>query len=214
VGGCARPLGAVSEPYPRAIVSDLSRDPNHGREPAPENVPWTYRCKRCHKPYRQDGRGGFKPPSGYCPGMKVGAPKSSGRPKSVSDRKDKKRSSSLTGERLEFGKVCDWIRDQPCALADHLDHKCRFYGDRTTIEPAHLSARGLGYGDWVLLDGKIVLNVLPLCPRAHDELDGQLVGHGGRSQFEREYAVDPRFLVRQLQKSCPVNPPEHYQLKA
>jgi hypothetical protein len=57
----------------------------------------------------------------------------------------------------DFGELAEFVRGLPCAVAG-----CK----RTPSEPAHVVSRGAGGHAWVMLDGKPVGNIAPLC-RAH-----------------------------------------------
>lgn len=134
----------------------------------------------------------------------------------VSPDRDRKRSSSVTGERLVFGPVCDWIRTQSCWLTAQVGsvHRCRKRpGRRELIEVCHLKGRGMGSGrhDWIVVDGVVRLNVLPGCMIAHDALDN----HRGTEHLSAEEVRDTALAERdRLEEECPVPIPEHYKLKA
>lgn len=133
-------------------------------------------------------------------------------PAPVSDRREEKRSSSVTGERLVFQpQLMDWITGRPCFLSGWRGHRCEGRPGRASIEPAHLENRGRGYTDWIVTAGSILLNVCPACPAAHDWLDGQeRPPEGvGRSELEEMAAM----WVAQHTTECPVEVPEHYRLK-
>jgi hypothetical protein len=65
------------------------------------------------------------------------------------------------------------VREMDCLIADR--HMCVFWPDRPNVEPAHLKTVGSGGND--------VGNVVPLCPRAHDEQEGHT------EEFEARYGI-------------------------
>lgn len=136
---------------------------------------------------------------------------SSSGPAPVSDRRSEKRSSSVTGEKLQMGPVCDWIRKQRCFLARDNRHTCEKRPGRAAIETCHLDRRGKGFDDWRVIEGEVRLRVAPGCPPAHDALDE----HRDLDGIPHEL-IEARAEVEavRLQKESPVDPPEHYQLKA
>lgn len=134
-------------------------------------------------------------------------------PSPVSDRKTEKRSSSVTGELLVNTEACGWVvRQGRCYLARApFDHTCSGAPGRADIEPAHVEPRIRGYGDWIVREGEVELNVVGACPRAHDLLDGQINDGPGWRQFYRDMARDE---AARLTGECPIEPPEHYRMKA
>lgn len=181
-------------------------------EDADPPVPYPIRCQVC----------GFRLPSGddplpLCPGdpdERSGLQRKQ-RLRDVSPDKDRKRSSSVTGETLVFGPICDWARGRDCWFADRADHSCEFYPGRRYVEPAHVMSRGGGGRDWrfAVIDGdqRLVSNVVPLCPLLHDLLDGD-VGGGGREDFERRFDCDLDEICLVIAEESGVEPPEHYKL--
>lgn len=181
----------------------LLRDTEHR---FPEEPPQDHamECERCG--FVLPAWGEAKP---YCPGMRQSRLESRSELRPVSPRRGRRRSSSVTGERIQYGEVCAWVRSLECIVARHPAHECR-----GGVQPHHLDRVGKGYGDWRVIDGRVVLRVVPACDAAHEELDGRLPNHDGVLQFEREYGIDPEGYAMAIQERCPVDPPEHYQLKA
>ena len=66
----------------------------------------------------------------------------------------------------------EWIRGQPCILAEHPGHRC--IGG---VEACHFPSRGSGGDD---------RSVYPGCRAAHDE------EHHGAESFQKKYAIDLR----------------------
>lgn len=173
-------------------------------------------CTTCHTEWRE----GFEaPPPWPCKRSPVDDGKPPQRKKglpSVSDRRDEKRSSPVTGEKLVNTEACGWVvRQGRCYLARApFDHSCSRAPDRDPIEPAHVKPRIRGYDDWIVREGEVLLNVVGACPEAHDLLDGQIrQDHDDRAwrQFYRDMATDE---AARLTGECPIEPPEHYRLKA
>lgn len=137
-------------------------------------------------------------------------------PSPVSDRKTEKRSSSVTGELLVFGPVCDWLRIQSCYLTAQVGsvHTCQKRpGRRELIEVCHLKSRGMGGArhDWILVNGVVRLNAIPGCMVGHDALDN----HRGTELLSAEEVREAALAERdRLQEECPVPVPEHYRMAA
>lgn len=73
-----------------------------------------------------------------------------------------------------------WIRGHLCTINRGIlyppNERCGYFGDRQRIEAAHLKTRGAGGYDRD--------NVIPLCPKHHDEQEGKTAA------FEAKYGVD------------------------
>lgn len=129
-------------------------------------------------------------------------------------RREERRRSSVTGEKLQMGPACDWVRRRRCVLSGRVSLDGRRHECTGPVQACHLRPRGRGYGDWVVEDGEVLLAVLPGCPWAHDRIDGRVPGHGGRTEFEETWGVDLWDEAARLQRRCPLDPPEHYRMKA
>jgi hypothetical protein len=81
-------------------------------------------------------------------------------------------------------KFLAFVRRLPCLIACRPPHVCRRYEGRQAVEPAHIKTRGSGGDD--------LGNVVPLCPRAHDEQEGRTAA------FERRYGVNLREAAQQI----------------
>lgn len=84
--------------------------------------------------------------------------------------------------RKTFGKVedrayRDWIRMLPCLVFEKVPGaSCSFWSvSRPGVEVAHVRTRGAGGADRG--------NLVPLCPKHHDEQEGDTAG------FERTYGL-------------------------
>jgi len=180
-------------------------------------VPYPIECEDC----------GFRLPSDteplpLCPGRREGRarlsrsspPRRRARLKAVSDERDRKRSSSVTGEKLVFGAVCGWIRDQHhrrCFLEQDHRHRCVSYPGRSAVESCHLDRRARGGRDWSVIDGEVSLRVVPGCPAAHDALDEYRECDGIPHEMIEARA---EATAAWLQDRYPGDPPEHVQMCA
>lgn len=96
-------------------------------------------------------------PRGYMPGSTFRYPKKEMRRFNPDKRERRQSEGKVMGDHHE------WIKRQPCELADHPAHRCGFYPpERPVIEGHHLKTRGSG--------GQDRDNEIPCCPVAHDEL--------------------------------------------
>lgn len=134
-------------------------------------------------------------------------------PRSVSPDRDRKRSSSVTGETLVMiPELVEWMHGEPCFLEGFKGHACETRPDREGMEVCHLENRGRGHGDWIVVDGEVLLNVAAGCALAHDLLDGR---ESCRGELERSEVEEmAAFWAVEATDRCPVEPPEHYRLQA
>lgn len=97
-------------------------------------------------------------------------------------RRTKNRGRSRFPKRREAGLVA-WIREQVCAVASRAGRgECgSHFLNRRPTEPAHIKTQGSGGYDRD--------NVVPLCPKHHDEQEGCT------REFEAKYNVNLRALA-------------------
>lgn len=117
-------------------------------------------------------------------------------PKPVRQPRERKRLRARNVERhaarlaSDFGPLADAVRKLPCCVDE-----CR-----GRAEPAHVKSRGGRHGAWIVVDGREVGNIVPMCRSHHTGGPGmpsRCVQHkAGTRAFERDMPIKIRLPTR------------------
>jgi hypothetical protein len=83
----------------------------------------------------------------------------------------------------DFGPLADAVRRLTCAVVG-----C----DRSPVDPAHVLGRAAGGGAWIVVGGRVVGNIAPLCRGHHTGMPGfrrEHIQHQGTRTFERSVGL-------------------------
>lgn len=117
-------------------------------------------------------------------------------PKPTREPRERKRLRPRNVERhaarlaSDFGPLAEAVRKLPCCVDE-----CR-----GRAEPAHVRSRGSRHGAWIIVDGREVGNIVPMCRGHHTGAPGmpsRCVQHkAGTRAFERDNPIKIRLPTR------------------